>query len=102
MKTNFQQKIEGHKRAVFRLKKLSVHALPGLCTLNIFEYEISLSCGKFRNHHREPLLGHGPRPKLQGFLSMHIQLYRASSPSTTNYKVHLPPNPDRVSSASKP
>jgi len=41
------------------LKKLSVHALPGLCTLNIFEYEISLSCGKFRNHHREPLFGHG-------------------------------------------
>jgi hypothetical protein len=39
--------------------KLSVHALPGLCTLNIFEYEISLSCGKFRNHHREPLFGHG-------------------------------------------
>ncbi len=31
----------------------------GLCTLNIFEYEISLSCGKFRNHHREPLFGHG-------------------------------------------
>ena len=59
IKTNFQQKIEGHKLAVFRLKKLSVHALPGLCTLNIFEYEISLSCGKFRNHHREPLFGHG-------------------------------------------
>jgi hypothetical protein len=59
IKTNFQQKIEGHKWAVFRLKKLSVHALPGLCTLNIFEYEISLSCGKFRNHHREPLFGHG-------------------------------------------
>jgi hypothetical protein len=35
-----------------------VHALPGLCTLNIFEYEISLSCWKFRNHHREPLSGH--------------------------------------------
>ncbi len=36
-----------------------MHALPGLCALNIFEYEISLSCGKFRNHHREPLFGHG-------------------------------------------
>jgi hypothetical protein len=36
-----------------------VHALPGLCTLNILEYEISVSCGKFRNHHREPLFGHG-------------------------------------------
>jgi hypothetical protein len=59
IKTNFQQKIEGHKCAVFRLKKLSVHALPGLCTLNIFEYEISLSSGKFRNHHREPLFGLG-------------------------------------------
>ncbi len=59
IKTNFQQKIEGHKWAVFRLKKLSVDALPGLCTLNIFEYEISLSCGKFRSHHREPLFGHG-------------------------------------------
>ncbi len=59
IKTNFQQRIEGHKWAVFRLKKLSVHALPGLCSLNIFEYEISLSCGKFRNHHREPLFGHG-------------------------------------------
>ncbi len=35
-----------------------MHALPGLCTLNIFEYEISLSCGKFRNHHRELLFGH--------------------------------------------
>ncbi len=57
IKTNLQQKTEGHKWAVFRLKKLSVHALPGLCTLNIFEYEISLSCGKFRNHHREPLFG---------------------------------------------
>ncbi len=44
---------------MFRLKKLSVHALPGLGTLNIFEYEISLSCGKFRNYHREPLFGHG-------------------------------------------
>jgi hypothetical protein len=32
-----------------------VHALPGLCALNIFEYDISLSCGKFINHHREPL-----------------------------------------------
>ncbi len=42
IKTNFQQKIEGNKGAVFRLKKLSVHALPGLCTLNILEYEISL------------------------------------------------------------
>jgi hypothetical protein len=41
------------------LKKLSVHAIPGLCTLNIFEYEISLSCRKFRNHHQEPLFGHG-------------------------------------------
>ncbi len=40
-------------------RKLSVHALPGLCTLNIFEYEISLSCGKFRKHHRMPLFGHG-------------------------------------------
>jgi hypothetical protein len=59
IKTNFQQKIEGHKWAVFRLKKLSVHALPGLFTLNIFDYEISLSCWKFRNHHREPLFGHG-------------------------------------------
>ncbi len=61
IKTTFQQKIEGCEceLAVFRLKKLSVHALPGLCTLNIFEYEISLSCGKFRNHHREPLFGHG-------------------------------------------
>ncbi len=36
-----------------------MHVLPGLCTLNIFEYEISLICGKFRNHHREPLFGHG-------------------------------------------
>ncbi len=35
-----------------------MHAVPGLCTLNIFEYEISLSCGKFRNHPREPLFGH--------------------------------------------
>ncbi len=55
IKTNFQQKIQGHKWAVFRLEKL-------LCMLyqyNIFEYEISLSCGKFRNHHREPLFGHG-------------------------------------------
>ncbi len=59
IKTNFQQKIEGHKWAVFRLTKHFVLALPGLCTLNIFEYEISLSCGKFRNHHREPLFGHG-------------------------------------------
>jgi hypothetical protein len=45
------------------LKKLSVHALPGLCTLNIFEYEISLSCGKFRNHNREPLLDMGTLSK---------------------------------------
>jgi hypothetical protein len=45
IKTNFQQKIEGHKRAVYRLKKLSVHALLGLCTLSIFEYEISLYAG---------------------------------------------------------
>ncbi len=59
IKTNIQQKIESHKWGVFRLKKPSVHALPGLCTLNIFEYEISLSCGKFRNHHQEPLFGHG-------------------------------------------
>jgi hypothetical protein len=59
IKTDFQQKIEGHKLAVYRLKKLSVHALQGLCTLNIFEYEISLSCGKFRNHHRKPLFGLG-------------------------------------------
>jgi hypothetical protein len=36
-----------------------MHALPGLCTLNIFEYEISLSCRKFKNHHQEPLFGHG-------------------------------------------
>ncbi len=36
-----------------------MHALPGMCTLNIFEYEISLSCGKFRNYHREPSFGHG-------------------------------------------
>ncbi len=36
-----------------------MHALSGMCALNIFEYEISLSCGKFRNHHREPLFGHG-------------------------------------------
>ena len=43
IKTDFQQKIEGHKLAVYRLKKPSVHALPGLCTLNTFEYEISLS-----------------------------------------------------------
>ncbi len=59
IKTNFQEKTEGHKWAIFRLKKLPVHALPGLCTLNIFEYEISKSCRKFRNHHREPLFGHG-------------------------------------------
>jgi hypothetical protein len=59
IKTNFQEKIEGHKLAVFRLEKLSVHALPGLCTFKIFEYEISLSCGKFKKHHREPLFGHG-------------------------------------------
>jgi hypothetical protein len=40
--------------------KLAVHALPGLCTLNILDSEISLiSCGKFRKHHREPLFGHG-------------------------------------------
>ncbi len=39
--------------------KLSVHAIPGLCTLNIFDYEISLSCGKFRKHYREPLFGDG-------------------------------------------
>jgi hypothetical protein len=26
---------------------------------NLFDYEISVSCGKFRNHHREPLFGHG-------------------------------------------
>ncbi len=34
-----------------------MYALPGLCTLNIFEYDISLSCGKFRKHYREPLFG---------------------------------------------
>ncbi len=39
--------------------KLPAHAIPGLCTLNIFVYEISLSCGKFRKQHREPLFGHG-------------------------------------------
>ncbi len=38
--------------------KLSVHAIPRVCTLNIFDYEISLSCGKCRKHHREPLFGH--------------------------------------------
>ncbi len=36
-----------------------MHAIPGMCTLNIFDCEISLSCGKFRKHHREPLFGHG-------------------------------------------
>ncbi len=59
IKTYLQQKIEGQKLAVFRLKKLSVHGLPELCTLNIFESEISLGCRKFRNHHRKPLFGHG-------------------------------------------
>jgi hypothetical protein len=36
--------------------KLYVHAIPGFCTLNIFNYEI---CGKLRKHHCEPLFGHG-------------------------------------------
>jgi hypothetical protein len=57
-----------------------VHALPGLCALNIFEYEISLSCGKFRNHHREPLLGHGNtfdrgRPVVYTYLKQYYAAY---------------------------
>ncbi len=40
-------------------RKLPVHAMPGLCTVNVLDYEISLSCEKFRKHHREPLFGHG-------------------------------------------
>ncbi len=39
--------------------KLPVHAITVLCTLNVFDYEISLSCEKVRKHHREPLFGHG-------------------------------------------
>jgi hypothetical protein len=61
IKINFQGKIEGCKEAVYRLK-LSVSAMYLVCvhcTLNIFSYEISISCGTFRKHDREPLYGHG-------------------------------------------
>ncbi len=39
--------------------KLSVHAMNGLWTLNIFAYEIYLRWGTFTKHDREPLFGHG-------------------------------------------
>ncbi len=57
--TNFQGKIEGRKEAVYWLITVSTCNVPSLCTLNIFSYEISLSCGTFRKHDREPLFGHG-------------------------------------------
>ncbi len=102
--TNFQPKIESHKWAVFRLKKLSVHALQGLCTLNIFDYDISLSCGKFRNHQREPLFGHGNtfdrgRPvflpasfPLTFLPSPSISFPSAYFPSPSSYKLSFHPN----------
>jgi hypothetical protein len=43
------------KLYICRLKTVCKLNVPGLCTLNIFCYEISLSCGTFQN----PLLGHG-------------------------------------------
>ncbi len=56
--TNFPQKIEGHKGAVFRLKTVCA-----CCTRIVYIKYIwlwdTLSCGIFRNHHREPLFGHG-------------------------------------------
>jgi hypothetical protein len=56
---------KGKRKAVKQLyigSKLSVQCacyVLGLCTLNILGSEISLSCGKFRKHGHEPLLGHG-------------------------------------------
>jgi hypothetical protein len=60
IKTNFQQKIEGPKGAVFRLKTVyACFTRIVYITYSIFDYEIFLSCGKFSKHHREPLFGHG-------------------------------------------
>jgi hypothetical protein len=46
IKTNFQGKIEGRKEAVYRLKTDCTWNVSGLCTLNVFCYEISLCCGQ--------------------------------------------------------
>ncbi len=47
------------KKGVYRLKTVRTWIVSGLWTLNIFSYEISLSCGTFIKHDREPLFGNG-------------------------------------------
>ncbi len=59
IKTNFQGDIEGRKEALYRLKTVCTWIVSRLWTLNIFSYEISLSCGTFIKHDREPLFGNG-------------------------------------------
>ncbi len=59
IRTNFQGKIEGRIETVNRLKTVCTWNVLGLCTLNIFSYEIFLSCEILRKHDREPLFGHG-------------------------------------------
>ncbi len=56
IETNIQGKIEGSKEAVYRLKTVCVCNVPGLCTSNIFSYEISLSCDNLENMTVSPCL----------------------------------------------
>ncbi len=47
------------KLYIYRLKNVCTWIVSGLWTLNIFSYEIPLSCGTFIKHDREPLFGNG-------------------------------------------